>query len=123
MPETKPPAAEPRDASPRAIVWFGAGLMLTLVVAFAVVHFFEKALRRDVPITTPAPTAAFGSPPLQTVASEDLARFRGEQARKLHSYGWVDRRKGIIRIPIERAMDLIAERGLPARAPAQGGKP
>lgn len=122
MPDTRPPA-ESRDASARAMVWFGAGLVLTLVVTFAGVHSFERALRRNVAATTPAPAASFGSPPLQTAASEDLGRFREEQAGKLHSYGWIDRRQGIIRIPIERAMALIAERGLPTRAPAQGGKP
>lgn len=122
MPEARPPA-ESRDASARAIVWFGVGLVLTLIVAFAAVHFFERALRHDMPDTPPAPAAAFGSPPLQTAASEDLARFREEQAAKIHSYGWVDRRQGIIRIPIERAMELVAKRGLPTRAPAQGGKP
>jgi hypothetical protein len=32
---------------------------------------------------------------------------------ELNSYAWVDRRKQIVRIPIDRAMQLIAERGLP----------
>lgn len=37
------------------------------------------------------------------------------QNAKLDSYGWVDRSNGVVRIPIERAMDLIVQRGLPTR--------
>ena len=36
----------------------------------------------------------------------------------LGSYGWLDRKAGTVRIPIDRAMDLIAHRGLPATATA-----
>ncbi len=39
------------------------------------------------------------------------------KTKKLNSYGWVDRKHGVIRIPIERAMDLVAQRGLPTRGP------
>jgi hypothetical protein len=37
------------------------------------------------------------------------------QDEKLNSYGWIDRSNGIVQIPIERAMDLLAQRGLPTR--------
>jgi topoisomerase IA-like protein len=37
----------------------------------------------------------------------------------LESYGWVDKDKGVVRIPIEEAMRLIAERGLPPTPPAE----
>jgi hypothetical protein len=37
------------------------------------------------------------------------------QNHKLNSYGWIDRSNGIVQIPIERAMDLLAQRGLPSR--------
>jgi hypothetical protein len=93
-----------------------------LVAAFVAIHFLQNALEPEAPMAAPAPVI-FGSPPLQTNPVEDLARFREEQEAKLHSYGWVNRRQGIIRIPIERAMALMAERGLPTRAPGNGGKP
>jgi hypothetical protein len=47
---------------------------------------------------------------------------RGEEAY-LHSYGWQNKEAGIVHIPIEEAMRLTVERGLPARpqdAPAVG---
>ena len=36
------------------------------------------------------------------------------QNQHLNSYGWVERSNGIVRIPVDRAMDLILQRGLPS---------
>jgi hypothetical protein len=55
-------------------------------------------------------------PSLQPLPARDLAQFRAEEDLALGSYGWVDKEKGIVRIPIERAMRLLEERGLPAPA-------
>jgi hypothetical protein len=63
----------------------------------------------------PAAMAPAG-PSLQPLPALDLARFRAEEELALGTYGWVDKDKGIVRIPIERAMGLLAERGLPAAA-------
>jgi len=52
----------------------------------------------------------------------DYLALRQQQSEKLNSYGWVDRSNGIVRIPIDRAMDLIASRGLPA-APTNAPRP
>jgi hypothetical protein len=40
----------------------------------------------------------------------------------LNRYEWIDREKGLARIPIERAMDILAEGGLPSRPEPAGGK-
>lgn len=45
--------------------------------------------------------------------SGDLRAFRDKEAEKLTRYGWSDRPRGAVTIPVERAMTLIAERGLP----------
>jgi hypothetical protein len=39
-------------------------------------------------------------------------------ANLLQGYHWVDQKAGVVQIPIERAMDLLAQRGLPARTAA-----
>jgi hypothetical protein len=59
---------------------------------------------------------------LQVSPPDDLAKFRAEEAAALNSYGWVDQDKGIVRMPIDRAMDLVLQRGLPARQPSERGK-
>jgi hypothetical protein len=46
-----------------------------------------------------------------------LADWRQERSRRLNSYGWVDRAKGIVHVPIERAMDATLAGSLPAGAP------
>ena len=42
-----------------------------------------------------------------------MRRFLAAEEQELNSYGWVDAGNGITRIPIDRAMDLILEQGLP----------
>lgn len=52
-------------------------------------------------------------PRLQTSPSEDWAEMLAREQAVLHSYGWVDRPRGIVHIPIKREMEMIAQRGLP----------
>jgi hypothetical protein len=51
-------------------------------------------------------------PRLQDHPREDLATLRAQEDADPHSYGWVDRNAGVVRIPIEQAMKLTLERGL-----------
>lgn len=46
-----------------------------------------------------------------------LATWRAERAARLNGYGWVDRSRGIVHIPIERAMEQVAAGTLPEGAP------
>ena len=58
----------------------------------------------------------FPGPNLQLNPPDDLRSFRAREDAELNSYGWVDRTNGVVHIPITRAMELIAQRGLPVRA-------
>ncbi len=68
----------------------------------------------------------FPQPRLQESPPVDLvSMLRAERART-SSYGWVDKEKGIARIPVDRAMDILAEKGLPkvaAPPPTPGAPP
>jgi hypothetical protein len=55
-------------------------------------------------------------PRLQMSPSRDWQEMRAAEDRVLKSYDWVDREKGIVRLPIDDAMRMVAERGLPARS-------
>jgi hypothetical protein len=74
-----------------------------------------SALYRDAATVVPTrpPPAQTRAPALQTNAVTDLAKFRSNEAAALASYGWIDREHGIVRVPIARAMELTAQRGLP----------
>jgi hypothetical protein len=63
-------------------------------------------------------------PRLQTQPKLDLQLTREEQQQLLNSYGWADQTTGKVRIPIDRAMDLVLQRGLPMRQQlAEGAGP
>ncbi|TAH37383.1 MAG: hypothetical protein EYC70_10460 [Planctomycetota bacterium] len=56
----------------------------------------------------------FPQPRLQTDAAGDLARHRAWEDSVLQGYGWVDRERGIVRIPLERALAEVGQRGIAA---------
>lgn len=57
-------------------------------------------------------------PRLRPDPRADLAAMRAAEEKVLTTYGWVDREAGVVRIPIERAMEIVAEKGLPVRKEA-----
>jgi hypothetical protein len=78
-------------------------------------------------ITAPsdAPLRQFPAPQLQLIPHDELVALQAREERELGSYGWLDRTAGVIRLPIDRAMELVAQRGLPTRAtnePPRTGK-
>jgi hypothetical protein len=54
-----------------------------------------------------------GAPMLETDERGQLRGFLMNQESRLNSYGWVDQKAGVAHIPIERAMELIVQRGMP----------
>ena len=62
------------------------------------------------------------TPRLQITPSTDLKDIREQEHALLSTYGWVEKDKGVVRIPIDRAMDLLAERGLPHGKPEPPAK-
>ena len=67
-------------------------------------------------------TQTFPTPRLQADngdGAEDLAALHQRESLLLNNYSWIDRSKGTVRIPIERAMELIAQRGLPVAPEVQ----
>jgi hypothetical protein len=57
-------------------------------------------------------------PRLQVSAPKDLEQYKAAQGEILNSYGWIDQNAGVVRIPIERAMDILVQKGLPFRGAA-----
>lgn len=60
----------------------------------------------------------FPSPQLETDERTELNGIRLREEETLNSYGWADQKAGTVHIPIDRAMDILAQRGLPVRSPA-----
>jgi hypothetical protein len=68
------------------------------------------------------PQTAFPNPRLEEDERGQLGGILTEEEKTLYSYGWVDEKTGTVRIPIERAMELIVERGLPVRPQSAAGE-
>jgi hypothetical protein len=72
-----------------------------------------KQVEADTRIVSPDEVAKFPQPRLERNERVEIRDFRLKEEQTLNSYGWVDEKAGMVRIPIERAMQLVAQRGLP----------
>jgi hypothetical protein len=100
------------------ILLMATGLVAVIAVGLAGLWLLSTVLRSraeqaDLPLSPLATAAQLPpAPRLQPNPSADWQQVRAAAEAVLHSYG---QRSGGVRIPIDRAMDLIAQRGLPAR--------
>ena len=67
----------------------------------------------DTRMVAPEKITQFPEPRLETDERHEVTPIRYQEEETLNSYGWVDQNAGVAHIPIERAMQLVAERGLP----------
>lgn len=124
-----PPGAgyEHTDASVGIIVKF----MLWLLVAAVVIHvgmwgMFALLVEQRRETADPQFPLAVGledrrppEPRLQQFPQMEYRDFRLQEDALLHHYGWIDRAAGTVRIPIDDAMRIVIERGLPSREPVE----
>ncbi|MDP2054473.1 MAG: hypothetical protein Q8L75_12610, partial [Acidobacteriota bacterium] len=61
-------------------------------------------------------------PNLQMQPFKDIYVLHEGEAQKLGTYAWVDKDGGVVRVPIDRAMEVLLQRGLPVRADGGDGK-
>ena len=124
-----PPVHQDEESAIKArpVLIAAAGLLLsTLLIALIVVAifgFFERT-RPETEVSPLAPARDMPpNPKLQVNSRMELQQVRTHENVLLHQYAWIDKDKGIVRIPIERAIELIAQRGLPPpKPPTPGGK-
>ena len=121
-----PPGAgyEHTDVEPgvgyRFALWLAVAMALSAGLVYGIFMFFGTRATAVNNATRTFPLAQGisqdpPSPRLQTQPFKDLYQLKTEQRGALTSYGWVDKTNGVVHIPIERAMALTLERGLPAR--------
>lgn len=114
---------ENTDVDTWAVGKFGIALALTcllsLAVLFGMFRFFQSVYgdpsRRKAVFD---PQKVFPQPQLEAEPRIYLDEIREAQRQTLDSYGWVDKPNGVVRVPIDRAMELLLKRGLPARSSA-----
>ena len=100
---------QPPDVATGIVITAVVGFLAFVALAMTGLFFY---LRSGAPgAFRQATEHPFPEPTLQKKPQDDLKRFELEQRMALSGYGWVDRSKGIARIPIEEAMRIIAARG------------
>jgi hypothetical protein len=90
-------------------------LVLIVISAFVLIAAYPTSLPdvdRKLNIAPPGPR-------LQTDAQGNLRRFRAEEEKRLNGYSWIDKSKGVVRIPIEQAMKKLVTTGIPDFPKAQ----
>jgi hypothetical protein len=111
---------EQRDVDVLSLIAVAAMLFFSCVIIFLVVwgmmHYFKlhepakTAGQPNLPVTS---SEEFPKPRLEVKGPVDLANLRAAEEADLDSYRWIDRNSETVRIPIDRAMQLLVERGLP----------
>lgn len=137
---------EQEDLSPLGIFYFMAGLAIVGVLIYFIVvgmyRFLDAYDRKhqtppnpmavqtgvDARVTMPFPEAlskinqTFPKPVLEHSEMQQFNDVLEKQDQTLASYDWVDKDKGIVRIPIDKAMELLAQRGLPVLPQGAAGQ-
>jgi len=139
---------EPEDLGTRGVFAFMIGLAVIGVVIYFIVvgmyTFLDKYERSQMATASPlAPSTEVtsrhidfapgqgdyvekkfkdnGAPMLENDERTQLRKYLMDQESQLNSYGWVDEKAGVAHIPIEHAMELIVQRGLPVVPPGKAG--
>ncbi|MBX6311346.1 MAG: hypothetical protein IRY99_00250 [Isosphaeraceae bacterium] len=107
---------EPLDIRIRGILFFGIALIVVAAVLQVVLGWMmylfsrkEERLEAARPALFADESGQYPGPQLQDDPTEDMDKMRAIEQSILEHYGWADRRNHIARIPISRAMDLVAE--------------
>jgi hypothetical protein len=122
---------EQQDMTPQSVFTFLISLVVGGVLVYFVIwgfyHFMDarqrshqpqpgplvKQVETDTRTVSPDQITKFPQPRLEGNERVEIKDFRLKEEQTLNSYDWVDEKAGVVRIPIERAMQLVAQRGLP----------
>jgi hypothetical protein len=103
---------ERTDIESAEIAWLAAGLALfVMAIPLLMPLVFPQSMQHRTPSAPPALSA--DAPMLEITPREDLRNFNRSESEWTNGYGWIDRNRGTVRIPVGRAMELVAQRGLP----------
>jgi hypothetical protein len=111
---------ERKDVDVLSLFTIAFVLLLSCVVVFIVVTVMMRYFKAHEPSMTAGQanipvTRALEFPPPRLLVrpGATLAELRAAEESDLNSYGWVERASGIARVPIDRAIQLLLQRGLP----------
>ena len=126
---------ETSDVNIRALLWavviflvFAAVTHLVLYLQFhAYARYFRNETSQPLTMMTPPssvpatprlqPFPTNGLPPYKSSPATDMNEMRTAEDQALNTPGWIDQKKGLVRLPIDVAKQLVVQRGLPVVTP------
>lgn len=103
---------ERSDVGLRLVGWLAAGIATFVVITPLVLPLlFPQSTRHITPASRPATRS--NAPPLEVTPRATLLATRQREAQIERGYGWADRSRGQVRIPMDRAVDILLRKGLP----------
>ncbi|HEY7216654.1 MAG TPA: hypothetical protein VIC28_18680 [Thermoanaerobaculia bacterium] len=120
-----------REIDVRSILGTGVFLVALALVVSVLMWWLLRGFsrfdeKRDVvltPIEEASPQQKPPEPRLQEDPNEDMRRMREREDRLLERAGWVDRQQGIVRLPIDVAMEEVLSKGVSAAQPVNPAQP
>jgi hypothetical protein len=119
--DNRPTSHEANRLRVNGLVWFAAGLvgvtLLVEVLLAIVMQGFSREEKQLESLALPrfaGDTGEYPAPRLQADPARELKKMKAEDLGRLNAYGWVDRKASVAHIPIDRAIEILAEKGLPA---------
>jgi hypothetical protein len=103
-------------------LWLAVSMVISIAIVWGAFWFFERqeqsanTLAQKYPLAAGRAAQAPPLPNLQSQPFKDIYQLRQGENEKLSSYGWVDKDGGVAHIPIDRAMEVMLQRGFAARA-------
>ncbi len=118
---------EKRDVNIKGLFQFAFWMAVVLAVSLVGMRFTFNFYKKSQPLgPTASPMVTLNDrmlppiPRLQVLPHQELQEYCQAQQQEVNTYAWVNQPSAVVRIPIDRAMELILAKGLPARPAADG---
>ena len=121
-------AAEPDRVESKVVYSLYGMLAIAAIVSAIVVFVLFRALEKQAETVDRAEIAEAGlerppdtlppAPRLQIHAVANWDTYRNAEVNRLTTYGWLNRESGAVHVPVDRAIELILERGVGPLPPA-----
>jgi hypothetical protein len=117
---------EKRDVNIKGLFQFAFWMAVVLFVTLVGMYFSFKAFKTASPMgATMSPMVMEGArmippgPLLQVQPHQELRDYCAAQQKEVNTYAWVDQQSGVVRVPVDRAEELVLAKGLPSRSASE----
>jgi hypothetical protein len=96
-----------------SLAFLAVGTFLVCMLVVGIFRFFNSTYHPDVSAQQSQPQVP-PEPRLEVAPARQIIDLRAREDHILSTYSWIDKNAGTVRVPIDRAIDMLAQKGLPA---------